>query len=239
MPIGNYGKSENTDRRIGMIRHFDEELKELNGDILKMGAFAEEAIFKSVEALKSRDEKMAGSVIASDSNIDALELAVDEKCVDLIARYQPMAKDLRFITTGMKINAELERIADIAVDIAQRTLEIVNKPLLKPLDDIPKLAAAAQNMVRTAIDSFVSADITLAKKVLAADPEADALRNLIQKELIEDYMAKDSATAPRAVQLLLIARFLERICDHATNIAEDVIYMVQAEVVRHHPEKLK
>jgi phosphate transport system protein len=178
-------------------------------------------------------------VIASDSNIDALELAVDEKCVDLIARYQPMAKDLRFITTGMKINAELERIADIAVDIAQRTLEIVNKPLLKPLDDIPKLAAAAQNMVRTAIDSFVSADITLAKKVLAADPEADALRNLIQKELIEDYMAKDSATAPRAVQLLLIARFLERICDHATNIAEDVIYMVQAEVVRHHPEKLK
>jgi phosphate transport system protein len=220
-------------------RHFDEELKELNGEILKMGAFAEEAIFKSVEALKSRDEKMARSVIESDSNIDALELAVDEKCVDLIARYQPMAKDLRFITTGMKINAELERIADIAVDIAQRTLEIVNKPLLKPLDDIPKLAAAAQNMVRTAIDSFVSADIALAKKVLAADPEADGLRNLIQKELIEDYMAKDSSTAPRAVQLLLIARFLERICDHATNIAEDVIYMVQAEVVRHHPEKLR
>ncbi len=222
-----------------MQRHFDEELKELNGEILKMGAFAEEAIFKSVEALKSRDEKMARSVIESDSNIDALELAVDEKCVDLIARYQPMAKDLRFITTGMKINAELERIADIAVDIAQRTLEIVNKPLLKPLDDIPKLAAAAQNMVRTAIDSFVSADIALAKKVLAADPEADGLRNLIQKELIEDYMAKDSSTAPRAVQLLLIARFLERICDHATNIAEDVIYMVQAEVVRHHPEKLR
>jgi phosphate transport system protein len=149
-----------------------------------------------------------------------------------------MAKDLRFITTGMKINSELERIADIAVDISQRTLEIADKPLLKPLVDIPKLAAIAQNMVKTAIDSFVNGDIELARKVLMSDPEADRLRNVIQKELIEDYMAKDSSTAPRAVQLLLIARFLERICDHATNIAEDVIYLVQAQVVRHHQEKI-
>lgn len=222
-----------------MQRHFDEELKELKGEILKMGAFAEEAIFKSVEALKTRDRGMAASVIENDNNIDALELAVDEKCVDLIARYQPMAKDLRFVTTGMKINAELERIADIAVDIAQRTLEIVDKPVLKPLDDIPKLAGVAQRMVKRSIDSFVNGDIDLAKSVLMSDPEADNLRNDIQKELIENYMSKDPSTAPRAVQLLLIARFLERICDHTTNIAEDVIYMVQAEVVRHHPEKLK
>jgi phosphate transport system protein len=222
-----------------MKRHFDEELKELNGEILKMGAYAEEAIFRSVEALKNRDRNMAIEVIENDNNIDALELAVDEKCVDLIARYQPMAKDLRFITTGMKINAELERIADIAVDIAQRTLEIVDKPLLKPLDDIPRLASIAQSMVKTVIDSFIRGDIELAKKVLLSDPEADCLRNLIQKELIEDYMAKDPLTAPRAVQLLLIARFLERICDHATNIAEDVIYMVKAEVIKHHPERLK
>jgi phosphate transport system protein len=222
-----------------MERHFDQELKELNKEILKMGALAEESIFKSIEALKNRDRAMAQSVVDNDTNIDKLELAVDERCVDLIARYQPMAKDLRFITTGMKINSELERIADLSVDIAQRTLEIVDKPLLKPLIDIPKLTLIAQKMVKTAIDSFVKGDIELARKVLLSDPEADQLRNLIQKELIEDYMVKDSSTAPIAVQLLLIARFLERMCDHTTNIAEDVIYMVQAEVFRHHPEKLK
>lgn len=221
-----------------MERHIDQELNELNKDILKMGAYAEEAIFKSVEALRNRDKKMAESIIENDNDIDTLELMIDEKCIDLIARYQPMAKDLRFITTGMKINAELERISDIAVDIAQRTLEIVDKPVLKPLVDIPKLAAIAQNMVKMAIDSFVKGDITLAKKVMLSDPEADNLRNLIQRELIEDYMLKDGSTAPRAVQLLLIARFLERICDHTTNIAEDVIYMVHAEVVRHHSERL-
>ena len=222
-----------------MERHVDQELKELNKEILKMSTLAEEAIYKSIEALKNRDKEMAKSVIDNDSNVDKLELAVDEKCIDLIARYQPMAKDLRFITTGMKINAELERIADIAVDIAQRTLELVDKPLLKPLIDIPKLTAIAQNMIKMSIDSFVKGDIALAKKVLLSDSEADQLRNVIQKELIEDYMVKDGTTAPRAVQLLLIARFLERVCDHTTNIAEDVIYMVQAEVVRHHPEKLK
>jgi len=222
-----------------MERHFDQELKDLNQDILKMGAFAEEAIYKSIEALKNKDEWLAKNVIDNDNNIDRLELAIDEKCIDLIARYQPMAKDLRFITTGMKINAELERIADIAVDIAQRTLELVDKPLLKPLIDIPKLTSISQNMVKTAIDAFIKGDIELAKKVMLSDPEADKLRNLIQKELIEDYMMKDPSSAPRAVQLLLIVRFLERICDHTTNIAEDVIYMVQAEVIKHHPEKLK
>jgi phosphate transport system protein len=150
-----------------------------------------------------------------------------------------MAKDLRLIATGMKINAELERIADLAVDIAQRTLELVDKPLLKPLIDIPKLTAVAQNMITMAIESFVNGDIELAKRVVLSDPEADRLRNAIQEELINDYMVKDGATAPRAVQLLLIARFLERICDHTTNIAENVIYMVQAEVVKHHPERLR
>ena len=221
-----------------MERHFDQELKDLKQEILKMGAFAEEAIYKSVEALKNRDRELAKSVVDNDSNIDQLELSIDEKCIDLIARYQPMANDLRFITTGMKINSELERISDIAVDIAQRTLELIDKPLLKPLIDIPKLTSVAQNMVKMSIDAFVKGDIELAKKVLLSDPEANNLRNIIQKELTEDYMAKDPSSAPRAVQLLLITRFLERICDHTTNIAEDVIYMVQAEVVKHHPEKL-
>ncbi|MDP2941378.1 MAG: phosphate signaling complex protein PhoU [Candidatus Omnitrophota bacterium] len=222
-----------------MERHVDEELKELKQDILRMGALAEEAIYKSIEALKARDKQAAQKIIDDDANIDNLELAIDERCIDLLARYQPMAKDLRFIATGMKINAELERIADIAVDIAQRTSEIADKPLLKPLIDIPKLTALAQKMVKDSIDAFVKSDIALAKEVVLSDSAADQLRNVIQKELIEDYMVQDGATAPRAVQLLLIARFLERACDHATNIAEDVIYMVKAEVVKHHPEKLQ
>ena len=193
-----------------MGTHFEEELKGLNGDILRMGAFAEEAIYNSIESLKSRNEQMALTIIADDTKVDELELAIDEKCLDLIARHQPMARDLRFITTGMKLNAELERIADIAVDIAQRVLELVDKPLLKPLVDIPKLTAVAQNMVKMAIDSFIQKDIDLARNVLLSDPEADQLRNSIQDELIE-YMVKDGSTSPRAVQLLLITRFLERI----------------------------
>src|SRR3990167_2764918 len=146
-----------------MERHVDQELKELNEDILRMGALVEEAIYKSVEALKNRDKEMAKSVIDNDSDVDKLELAIDEKCIDLIARYQPMAKDLRFITTGMKINAELERIADIAVDIPQRTLELADKPLLKPLVDIPKLSLVAQEMTRQAIDALINRDAELAK----------------------------------------------------------------------------
>ena len=222
-----------------MQRHIDEELKELHKEILRMGVFAQEAIYKSIEALKNRDKHQAQEVIDTDDRIDALELEIDEKCIDLIARYQPMAGDLRFITTGMKINAELERIADLAVDICQRVLEIVDKPLLKPLVDIPKLSAIAQNMVKDAIDSFVKKDARLARKVVTSDNEADQLRNLVQKELLNDYMLKDCKTVDRAVPLLLISRHLERICDHTTNIAEDVIYMVEAKVVKHHPEELK
>jgi len=222
-----------------MERHLDEELKELHKDILKMGVLAQEAIFKSVEALKNRDKTQAEEVISSDDKIDTLELIVDEKCIDLIARYQPLASDLRFITTGMKINSELERIADLAVDIAQRVLEIVDKPILKPLIDIPKLSAIAQAMVRDAIDAFINKDVGLAKNVVLSDSEADKLRNLVQQELINDYMIKDAKTADRAVPLLLITRHLERICDHATNIAEDIIYMVEAKVVKHHSSELK
>lgn len=222
-----------------MQRHFDAELEELHKDILKMGVFAQEAIYESVEALKNRDKNKAREVMNNDKLTDELELLIDEKCIDLIARYQPLASDLRYITTGMKINAELERIADIAVDIAQWVMELADKPLLKPLIDIPKLSEIAQKMVRDSIDAFVKRDVELAKKVVRSDSEADKLRNLVQEELINDYMAKDISSASRAVPLLLIARFLERICDHTTNIAEDVIYMVEAKVVRHHPEQLE
>ena len=181
---------------------------------------------------------MAESVITSDKRIDELENKIDEFCLDLIALRQPVAQDLRFITMAMQINSDLERMADLAVDIAQRAQEIIVQPVLKPLIDIPKLAELAQKMVKNGIDAFVNKDAELAKRVVLSDREADALRDLVHKELIYDYLVKDGSTAPRAVPLLLVSRHLERICDHATNIAEDVIYMIEAKVVRHHPEKL-
>jgi phosphate transport system protein len=139
----------------------------------------------------------------------------------------------------MKINTELERIADLAVDICHWVLQLVDKPLIKPLIDITKLSVVAQNMVRDAIDAFVKKDGSLAREVVTSDSEADRLRNLVQEELINEYIAKDPKSASRAVSLLLITRYLERICDHATNIAEDVVYMVEGKIVKHHPEKLK
>lgn len=221
-----------------MERIFDEELKQLRQYILTMASLVEEAIFKSIEALKQRDKSLAEAVITSDKKIDELENKIDEFCLDLIALRQPVAQDLRFITMAMQSDADLERMADLAVDIAQRAEELIAQPPLKPLIDIPKLAEIAQKMVKEAIDAFINKDVELAKKVVFTDREADALRDLIQKELIYDYMVKDGSTAPRAVPLILVTRHLERICDHATNIAEDVIYMTDAKMVRHHPEKL-
>ena len=222
-----------------MERHFDQELEDLKKELLRMGALVEGEIFESIEALKNLSTERANKVISDDKVIDELENEIDERCLDLLALRQPMAVDLRFITMSLKISTDLERIADLAVDIAQRVLGLVGKPLLKPLIDIPKLTILAQQMVKDALDSFVNKDADLAGRVILFDSEADRLRNLVQKELVEDYMSKDSSMAPRAVPLLLIARHLERICDHATNIAEDVIYMVNAKVVKHHPEKLK
>ncbi|HAH19754.1 MAG: phosphate transport system regulatory protein PhoU [Omnitrophica WOR_2 bacterium GWF2_43_52] len=221
-----------------MERHLDTELQELKADILRMGSLVEYAIGAAMEALKQLDRPAAEKVICSDKAVDELELSIDEKSLDLLALYQPMAVDLRFITMVMKISTDLERMADLAVDIAQRILELAGKPLLKPLVDIPQLAVLAQHMTKDALDSFVKADVFLAKKVILRDKDADSLRNKVQAELINDYIAKDKSAVSRAIPLLLIARHLERICDHATNIAEDVIYMVKAKVVRHHPEKL-
>ena len=222
-----------------MQRHFDEEIDSFNKQLLKMAALTEEAIYKSIEALKNRDKKAAQAVIDEDRRIDELEISIEEMGIDLLARRQPLAKDLRIITTGMRMNSELERIADLAVNISQRAIELANEPLLKPLVDTKKLAKLARKMVKESIDAFVNTDETLARKVILADPEADDLRNRIYEELINDYMVKDGKCSPRAVPLILVSRHLERICDHATYIAEDVIYMVQALVVKHHPEKLQ
>jgi phosphate transport system protein len=219
--------------------HLDQELSDLKKDLLKIGILAETAIYESTEALKDLNAERANKVVSEDKKIDEMENQIDEKCLDLLALRQPMAVDLRFITMAMKISTDLERIADLAVDIAQRVLELSGKPMLKPLVDIPKLTDLAKEMTKKALDAFVNKDAVLAKEAILLDSQADKLRNLVQKELIEDYMSKDPLTVSRAVPLLLIARHLERICDHATNIAEEVIFMLKAEIFKHHPEKLR
>ncbi|MDD5115889.1 MAG: phosphate signaling complex protein PhoU [Candidatus Omnitrophica bacterium] len=222
-----------------MERHFDTELADLKSDILQMGDLVEESIIDSVGALKDLNKGRAERVIVEDKTIDEYELKIDEECLDLLALRQPMAVDLRFITMAMKISTDLERMADLAVDISQRVLELADKPpLLKPLVDIPKLTLLAQRMTRDVIKSFISKDVELAKEVIFCDKEADRLRDCVQEELLNDYISKDKETISRAIPLILVARHLERICDHATNIAEDVIYMVEALVVKHHIEKL-
>lgn len=221
-----------------MQRHFDEELNALNHKVLKMSILVLSTIQRSVQALGDRDVALAQNIIAGDTEIDRLENEIDDDVLNMIALHQPVASDLRFLTTALKVNADLERIADLSVDICERVLELAPQPLLKPLIDIPKLSVVAQDMVKKATDAYVRRDVELARHVCLADAQADKLRDLIQEELISRYMAQDAKTASRAVPLLLIARYLERICDHATNIAEDVVYMVEAKVIKHHHEEL-
>lgn len=222
-----------------MQRHFDEELDRFNEQLLRMAALTEEAIHKSIEATKNRDKKAATAVIEEDRNIDELEIIIEEMGINLLARRQPLAIDLRFIATGMRINSELERMADLAVNISQCAIILADQPLLKPLTDISKLSVVAQKMVKDAIDSFVNTNEELARTVILTDPEADHLKKAVYDELVNEYIVKDGTCAPRALPLILVSRHLERICDHATYIAEDVIYMVKALIVKHHPEKLE
>jgi phosphate transport system protein len=221
-----------------MERHFDEELIFLRKDIIIMGSLVENAIAGSIEALKQLSREGAEGIIVHDSVIDQLEVKIVNTCVSLLALRQPMAVDLRFITMAMQINTDLERMGDLAVDIAQRVLELADKPLLKPLVDIPNLSVIACDMTKDVIKAFLNDDVELAKNIILRDREADNLRDLVQSELINDYMLKDAATIPRALPLLLVARHLERICDHATNIAEDIIYIAQAKMVKHRLEYL-
>ncbi len=221
-----------------MKRHFDDDLQAFHSNLLKMANMTERSITAALEALRTQDVQKAEKAIRGDNRIDSMELIIEEQGIDLLALHQPMASDLRMITTGLKINSELERIADLGVNICERVLEIVEQPVLKPLIDIPLLAEQARQMVREAIDSFVNKDEALAKKVILMDNEADRLKKIIQDELLNDFIVKDGTTAPRAVPLILVARDLERICDHATYIAEDVIFMINATVVKHHRDQL-
>jgi len=215
-----------------MQRHFHEELEALKQTLLAMGGLVEDQIRRVMRALTERDEAIAQEVIDRDRQVNAYDVEVDETCVNLLALHQPAAGDLRFITTAMKIVTDLERIGDQAVNIAQRALELNREPQLKPYIDLPRMAERAQAMVKDSLDAFVSRDTDLARRVCGADAEVDALKEQIFRELLT-FMMADPRAIPRAIRLVLISRFLERVADHATNIAEMVIYLVEGKMVRH------
>jgi phosphate transport system protein len=215
-----------------MQRYFDEELKALKEKILRMGALVEDQIRNSIKSLVERDSDLARQVIANDHQVNAMDVEVDEDCLRLIALHQPMAKDLRFITTAMKISTELERMSDLAENIAERAIELNEEPQLKPYIDIPRMAEHAQQMVKEALDAFVNHDAALARKVCADDDFIDSLTHQIFRELLT-YMIEDPHTITRAVRITFVAKYLERIADHATNIAELVVYLVEGKIIRH------
>lgn len=218
-----------------MERPFDEELKGLKEKILEMAAYAEESITFAVRCLKERNEELVSEVMRREEAINHLEIEIDELCMRLLALRQPMAADLRFITSAMKISSDLERIGDQAVNIIERTIELLRHPQLKPLIDIPRMADLAQKMVRDAINAFINRDDRLALDVCERDDQVDQLNEQVFRELLT-YMMQDAETITRAVDLILVGRHLERIADHATNIGEDVIYMVKGKTIKHHIE---
>lgn len=215
-----------------MQRHFHEELEALKQTLLAMGGLVEDQIRRVMRALTERDDALAREVIERDRQVNTYDVEVDETCVNLLALHQPAAGDLRFITTAMKIVTDLERIGDQAVNIAQRAIELNREPQLKPYIDLPRMAELAQAMVKDSLDAFVTRDTELARRVCGADPEVDALKEQIFRELLT-YMMEDARTIPRAIRLILISRFMERVADHATNIAEMVVYLVEGKMVRH------
>lgn len=211
---------------------FDNELKELRENVLKLGCMVENAIRDSVKALVERDSELAREVIKRDHLVNALDVRIDEECVRLIALRQPMARDLRLITTAMKITTDLERMGDMAVNIAERAIELNQEPQLKPFVNIPKMAEITQQMVRDALDSFVTGCSRLPYEVIKRDDEVDDLTVRNFEELLA-LMIQDPKIIPLAIKRTYIAKYLERIADHTTNIAEMIIYMCKGKMIRH------
>jgi phosphate transport system protein len=217
------------------MRHFLAELEELQQRLLEMGGLVESSIWNSVLALSERSEAHALQVLTREARINQMEIEIDDFAVSLLALQQPMARDLRFLTAAIKINSDLERMGDLAVNIVQRALSLMRQPLVKPLIDIPQLARLAESMVHKSLDAFVRRDAELAREVLLSDDAVDDLRDAIYEELV-NFMERDPSTVSRSLDLIFIARNLERIADHSTNIAEDVVFLVQGVDVRHHAE---
>jgi phosphate transport system protein len=208
------------------------ELEDLKKMLLRMAALVETAIRNSVKSLVDRDSDMARQVIGGDKEINTYDITIDEECIRLLALKQPMGKDLRFITTAMKITTDLERIADNAVNIAERAIELNEEPLLKPYIDIPHMSRISQGMVLDTINAFVQENVSLAKDVIMRDDEVDDLNEAVSEELMA-IMTRDPSTVSRVIKINFVSKYLERIADHATNIAEDVIYMVEGKIIRH------
>ncbi len=218
-----------------METRFQQELNQLKEHLLRMAGLAERAISNAIEALVKRDTPLAEKTIADDEQINQMELLIDDWCLKLLALHQPMAADLRFITSAMRINTELERIGDLAVNIAERVISLNQEPQLKPYIDLPDMAEITKKMLRDVLDAFVNGDSALARSVCERDDRVDALNNQVFRELLT-YMMSDPKTITRSVHLIIVSRYLERIADHATNIAEGVIFMAQALVIKHHAD---
>jgi phosphate transport system protein len=215
-----------------MYRHFDDELKDLKEKLLRMGGMVEDQIREALRALVDRDSVLARQIIDNDRRVNTLDVEVDEDCLRLLALQQPTARDLRFVTTAMKISTELERMSDLAENICERAIELNEEPQLKPYIDIPRMATWALQMVRESLDAFVAADSALARKVCTDDDFIDDLTQQLFRELLS-FMIENPHSITRGIRITFIAKYLERIADHATNVAELVVYMVEGKIIRH------
>ena len=215
-----------------MHRHFDRDIEDLKDLILRMGAMVEDSISQSIRALLERNIDLATEVIAHDSVIDQMEVAIDEKTIELIAKMQPAASDLRFVATVMKITPELERIADLAQDVCERVIELNREPMIRPTAQLPRLAEDAQGMVRQALDAFVRGDAQLARSVIAQDDIVDQLTEESFRALLT-YMLENPRNISSAIRLTFIGKYFERMADGATNICEMVVYLVEGKIIKH------
>jgi phosphate transport system protein len=218
--------------RLHTDRHYEAELKELHLKILEMGGFVEKQIATAMTALIDRDDDQARLTIDRDHTANRMDVEIDDLCLRLLALHQPAAKDLRLITTALKITTDLERIGDMAVNMCERALELSQEPQLKPFIDLPRMVDVAQAMLRESLNAFVHEDVELALKVCRDDDIIDGLNSQLFRELLS-YMIEDPHTITRAIRLLFIAKYIERIADHATNIAEMVVFMVKGKSIRH------
>jgi phosphate transport system protein len=219
-----------------MTKQFEEDLNSLKQQLLKMAAKAETMIHLSMQALVQRDLSLAAELPELEDDVNKLQLDVDDRCFKLLALRQPMAHDLRFIIAAGKISSDLERIGDLTINIHENTKVLLQFPELKPLIDIPKMADLSRQMVRDSLDAFVEEDAVKARNTVVRDDEVDSLKNQVFREVLT-YMISDPRTIQVGMQLVLVSRHLERIADHATNIAEDVVYLVEAKDIRHHAEE--
>ena len=218
-----------------IVRHFEQELEQLKGKLLEMSALVEAAVQRSVAAVTQKDRSAAEQVFRDEARINELEMEVDEFAINLLATQQPLAADLRLVVVALKINTDLERMGDLSVQIAERAVSLLSEPMIKPMVDIRHMSSLVESMVRKSLDAFVAHDPDLARSVLASDDAVDSLRTASYHELVS-FMEKDPHHIPQALDLIGITRSLERIADHSTNVAEDVLFLVKGVDVRHHAE---